>query len=211
VNSSFLSTILSTTDDITQRIFFVFRARGDRHYGENVSELQHALQCAEFASRAGESDAIVLACLLHDYGHLLHDLGEQIAEQGIDARHEELGATLLTPYFPPSILEPIRQHVAAKRYLCLKDPMYARALSDSSQRSLQLQGGPMSPDEATEFETNPHFHACITVRIYDDKAKVLDMPTRPLESYENLIRRFASQPDTATHHGSSGITDTSIH
>ncbi len=189
---SFLNTILSSTDDITQRIFFAFRERGDRHYGENVTELQHALQTAEFAQQAGESDEIVLACLLHDYGHLLHDLGEQIAEFGIDARHEELGATLLAPHFPQTILEPIRQHVAAKRYLCLKDPDYARGLSASSQRSLNLQGGPMSADEAARFEANPHFHACLIVRIYDDKGKVRDMPTRSLESYESLIRRFAS-------------------
>jgi [1-hydroxy-2-(trimethylamino)ethyl]phosphonate dioxygenase len=172
------------------QIFGVFRSHGDRHYGENVSELQHALQAAEFAKQFGETDGVVLSCLLHDYGHMLHNLGEDIAEKGVDAKHEEIGAELLKGMFPESILEPIRQHVAAKRYLCWKIPAYADGLSDSSQLSLQLQGGPMSDDEARQFEANPHYEACIKVRRYDDMGKVPDMPTADLQSYRPLLEKF---------------------
>lgn len=173
-----------------ERIFDVFRDCGDRHYGENVSEIQHALQTAEFARQFGESDAVVLSCLLHDFGHMLHNHGEDIAEKGIDAKHEELGAELLKDYFPEQILEPIRQHVAAKRYLCRVNPSYADGLSESSRVSLALQGGPMSEEEARLFEANPHFEACIRVRRYDDMGKVPDMETRDLESYRPLIEQF---------------------
>ena len=172
------------------RIFSIFQQHGHRHYGENVSELEHALQTAEFAKQSGESDTIVLSCLLHDYGHMLHDLGEEIAQHGVDARHEVIGARLLQDLFPEVILEPIRQHVAAKRYLCWKIPTYAQELSESSRLSLQLQGGPMNDAEAQNFETNPHFAACLKVRRYDDMGKVPGMQTADLESYRGLINRF---------------------
>lgn len=172
------------------QIFSIFREYGNRHYGENVSELEHALQTAEFARQFGESDSIVLSCLLHDYGHMLHDLGEDIAQHGIDARHEIIGATLLKDLFPEIILEPIRQHVAAKRYLCWKNPAYEAGLSESSRLSLQLQGGPMTDVEAQKFETNPHFIACIKVRYYDDMGKVPNMPTADLQSYRSLIEKY---------------------
>ncbi len=174
-------------------IFKVFHERGNRHYGENVTELEHALQAAEFAKQFGESEAVVLACLLHDYGHMLHDLGEDIAHQGIDAQHEELGAKLLRGLFPSEILEPIRLHVAAKRYLCWKEPVYADGLSESSRLSLRLQGGPMSDDEAAEFEQHPNYHAIVQVRRYDDMGKVADMQTADLESYRSLIETFLLQ------------------
>ena len=115
------------------QILSVFLNYGDRHCGEDVSELQHPLQTAEFARQFGETDDVVLSCLLHDYGPMLHDPGENIAQQGVDAKHEELGAELLKGMFPGAILEPIRQHVAAKRYLCWRIPAYADGLSASSR------------------------------------------------------------------------------
>ncbi len=173
-----------------EQIFSIFREYGSRHYGENVSEREHALQTAEFARQFGEADSIVLSCLLHDYGHMLHNLGEDIALQGIDARHEIIGATLLKDLFPEIILEPIRQHVAAKRYLCWKNPAYEAGLSESSRLSLQLQGGQMTDVEAQKFETNPHFIACIKVRYYDDMGKVPNMPTADLQIYRSLIEKY---------------------
>lgn len=176
---------------IVDQIYAVYAEKGHRHYGENVSELEHALQSAEFARQFGESDAVVLACLLHDYGHLLHDLGETVANDGIDARHEELGATLLREQFPPEIVEPVRLHVAAKRYLCGKDRTYLEGLSPSSRLSLQLQGGPMSEEELRKFEAHPHYDAAVRVRRYDDMGKVPGMKTPGLEAYRELIEEFA--------------------
>lgn len=184
----------TTADLVVAQIFHVFRERGQRHYGESVSEQEHALQTAEFARQYSEPDALVLSCLLHDYGHMLHDLGENIAEQGVDARHEELGAWLLRNWFPEEILQPIRQHVASKRYLCRRNPQYHAGLSPSSQRSLQLQGGAMSDEEAIAFEALPFFDQCVRLRLYDDMGKVPQMPTATIESYEPLIRRFL-KPD----------------
>ncbi len=176
--------------DVVEKIMRVYIEKGHRHYGENVTELEHALQAAEFAVQAGEPDNLVLSCLLHDYGHLLHDMGEEIAEQGIDACHEELGAKLLSKHFPKEIVEPTRLHVAAKRYLCWKDPEYFDALSRASRQSLQIQGGPMSDAEAKEFESNPYHELAVRVRQYDDMGKVEGMETRDINSYRDLMTRY---------------------
>ena len=173
--------------EIVSEIFEVFRERGHRAYGEGVTELQHALQCATFARLDGEDDAIIAACLLHDFGHLLHDLGEDIADKGVDTRHEHVGANRLSKWFTPEVVEPIRLHASAKRYLCWKEPAYFTDLSEASRKSLALQGGPMTEAEATEFEANPHFNRAIRMRRYDDRGKVTDMVTPPMEDFRPLL------------------------
>ncbi len=172
---------------IINNIFQLFAERGHRQYGEDVTELQHALQCALFATHNHEPEAVIAACLLHDYGHLLHDLGEDIAEQGTDAKHEELGANQLAPFFPPAVTEPIRLHVTAKRYLCFRQPDYFQGLSEASQLSLQLQGGVMTEKEAQTFAQNPYCAAAVRLRRYDDAGKIKDFSTPDLESYRTLL------------------------
>lgn len=178
---------MSRASTIVTEIFAVYRQRGHRQYGEDVTEEQHGLQCATLAGDAGESPEVIAACLLHDYGHLLHDLGEDVAEQGIDARHEELGANRLAGWFPPEVVEPIRLHADAKRYLCWKENSYYHGLTEASRRSLELQGGPMTDAEALEFEVNPHFERAVRVRRYDDLGKVPGMPTPALETFRRLL------------------------
>lgn len=176
-------------DAIIDTIFDRFAERGHLEYGESVTELQHALQSAMFAERDGHPEHLVVACLLHDYGHLCHDLGEDIAEQGVDARHEEIGAEALAAWFPPSIVEPGRLHVQAKRYLCAVDPEYFGGLSTASVQSLEFQGGKMTPDEVRAFEALPHFKDAVTLRRYDDMGKVPDMETPGLEHFRPALRR----------------------
>jgi phosphonate degradation associated HDIG domain protein len=175
-------------------VLATYREHGHRHYGEDVTELQHALQCATFAREAGEPPVIVAAALLHDYGHLCHPLGEDIAEQGVDARHEDIGYHRLRGLFADEIVAAGRLHVAAKRYLCWKEPEYLAGLSEASLRSLQLQGGPMKRDEAEAFEREPHFELAVRVRRYDDMGKVPDMVTPDLESFVPLLQRFILPP-----------------
>ena len=180
-----------TATEIVAMIFARFAARGHQHYGEEVTEQQHALQCAHFAQLEGQPPTLIAACLLHDIGHLLHELGEDIARKGVDAVHEEYGATWLAGYFPPEIVEPVRLHVAAKRYLCAVDTDYQTSLSEASQTSLQLQGGPMSPAEVAAFQANPHYSDAVQLRLYDDAGKVTDLVTPPLESYRALLESLA--------------------
>lgn len=173
--------------EVVSGIFDVFRERGDLAYGERVTEKQHALQCATLARIDGEADVVVAACLLHDYGHLIHNLGEDIADRGVDAAHERIGANRLSAWFPPEVVEPIRLHAAAKRYLCWKEPAYFQGLSDASRKSLALQGGKMTEAEAREFEANPHFDRAIRLRRYDDSGKQPEMVTPDLEELRPLL------------------------
>jgi [1-hydroxy-2-(trimethylamino)ethyl]phosphonate dioxygenase len=178
-------------DNAIDQIFSTYREKGHRLYGEDVTETQHALQCATFAQRAGEPAAMVAACLIHDYGHLCHDLGEDIADHGIDSAHEELGAKFLKRWFPPEITEPVRLHVAAKRYLCAVDQAYHDELSEASRKSLGLQGGPMNAEETRRFEQHPHFRAAIQLRRYDDMGKEKEMETPDFETFREILRNVA--------------------
>ncbi len=152
----------------------LFTSRGHALYGgEAVTQLEHGLQAAALAADAGAPSADIAAALLHDVGHLLHGLGDDCADHGIDDRHEDLGVRFLAKHFPPAVTEPVRLHVAAKRYLCAAEPGYFDTLSGPSVVSLKLQGGPMTLAEAAEFERHPHFAAAVALRKRDDAAKVV--------------------------------------
>ncbi len=171
-------------------VLSAYHEHGHRAYGESVTELQHALQCATFAQQAGESPVVIAGALLHDYGHLCHSLGEDIADRGVDARHQDLGADKLKGLFVDEIVAAAGLHVAAKRYLCWKEPGYGDGLSEASQKSLHLQGGPMTDAEAQEFEGKPHFDIAVRVRRYDDMGKVAGMNTPDLDSFRALLEGF---------------------
>jgi [1-hydroxy-2-(trimethylamino)ethyl]phosphonate dioxygenase len=161
---------------------------GDSYFGEPVTVLEHSLQAAHFAREMHCSNALVAAALLHDIGHLLHREEEDIAEHGVDTRHEELADELLSRHLPPDVTMPIRLHVAAKRYLCYADAAYREALSPSSLLSLQLQGGPMTEQEAKAFLAGPFARDAITLRRWDDEAKIPDLPMPFLHSYLPLLK-----------------------
>lgn len=176
---------------IIERIFAMFDLHGQDGYGEDVTQLEHALQAAALAQRAGSGDALVVAALLHDVGQLIDDAGWAAERHGTDALHETVGADLLSRYFPPAVTEPIRLHVAAKRYLCAIEPGYAAQLSRASILSMGVQGGPMSDAEVAHFEAAPFFADGVQLRRFDDAAKMADFPVPDLASYRPLLERFA--------------------
>ena len=150
-----------------------FERRGQETYGEGISQLEHALQCAAFAERDGANAALVTATLLHDIGHLLHDLPADVADTGIDTQHEASGSAWLSRHFGPEVTEPVRMHVAAKRYLATMEPGYFERLSDASKLSLRLQGGPMTATQAATFAGEPFFADAIRLRRWDEEGKIV--------------------------------------
>lgn len=173
-----------TRTEFVDKIASLFATRGNEMYGgEAVTQLEHALQGALLAEQAGAPSEEIAAVLLHDVGHLLHNLGDDCADHGIDDRHEELGIRFLTKHLPPAVTEPVRLHVQAKRYLCSTDAGYFATLSQPSVTSLRLQGGPMTPAEVREFEANRHYKAAVALRKRDDEAKVAKLPTPPFEHF----------------------------
>jgi phosphonate degradation associated HDIG domain protein len=178
--------------NVIDEIFARFGSRGDEaYYGESVSQLEHALQAAHLAEREGSPDSLVVAALLHDIGHLVHHLPEDIAERGVNGHHEDAGASWLAPHFSPEVIRPIEMHVAAKRYLCAIDPGYAEGLSPASKLSLKLQGGPMDPDEVARFASDPHHRSAVRLRAWDDAAKVVGLDVPPLEHYRARLKAAA--------------------
>lgn len=174
------------SQSLAEQISALFATHGNSRYGgESVSQQEHALQAAMFAERDGAEPGLIIAALLHDVGHLLHELPDNAPERGIDDRHDELAARWLSRGFGPEVVEPVRMHVAAKRYLCAVDPAYE--LSPPSMLSLQLQEGPMSAEEAVEFESQPHFDAAVRLRRWDDAAKVVGMTTPSLRHFLSYV------------------------
>lgn len=165
------------------------RGGAQRYGGEAVSQLQHALQCARLAEEAGADDDLIVAALLHDFGHLTHELGEDCAQHGVDDAHEHRAERLLASYFPAAVVAPIRFHVDAKRYLCAVEPDYHAALSLASRHSLALQGGPFADAAAAAFAAGPHAEAAVALRRWDDLAKDPAVATPPLEHYRPHLER----------------------
>jgi [1-hydroxy-2-(trimethylamino)ethyl]phosphonate dioxygenase len=161
-----------TTAKIDSLIDLLNAKGGSAYFGEPVSILEHSLQAAHSAELAGAGAASISAALLHDVGHMLHGLDEEIAQRGLDGMHEEVAAKYLSRWFGDEVTVPILLHVPAKRFLCWQDRAYLQQLSPSSLESLALQGGPMNDEQAAEFLRNPFAQAAIALRRWDDEAKV---------------------------------------
>ncbi len=172
-------------------------AGGQAYFGEAVSVATHLLQAGTLAASSGAPDPVVAAALLHDVGHIL---GPGLVSA--DAHHEERGAAYLAHWFGPDVCEPVRFHVAAKRYLCALEPDYYARLSDASRYSLLLQGGVMSPDDVRAFAGAPHASAAVAVRRWDDAAKDPHAFTPPFESFRPLLLRLID-----ARNGTSGAAD----
>src|SRR5260370_12238956 len=169
---------------IVDRLIELLAAKGIRQYGqERGAHCEHALQCAFLAEREGAAGTVVAAALLHDIGHLRYEAGERRALGGIDDGHEELGAEYLLGVFGPAVAEPVRLHVAAKRYLCATDPGYFGCLSAASVRSLELQGGPFNAEEAAAFRSIPFANQAVRIRLWEDAAKLPGCETPAVEHY----------------------------
>ena len=178
-------------------ICMLFARKGGRAYdGEGVTQLEHALQTASLAQQAGATPALVTAALLHDLGHLLNDQGDTPTLHGVDDVHQYAALPFLRPLFGDDVLTPIKLHVDAKRYLCATRPDYWEALSADSKRSLKLQGGPYTSEQAAKFLRHRHAQDAVDVRQWDDLAKVPGAVTLPLAHFV-LILEASQRPVAA--------------
>ena len=181
-----------TAETIVDFIGDIFARRGAESYlGEQVTMSQHMLQAAQLAEEADASERTIVAALLHDIGHYTNEFPDDALAQGTDNLHEEAGAQVLAPFFPTEVTDPIRHHVAAKRYLCATNPAYFDRLSPASVHTLNLQGGPMDPEEAAAFAKEPNLDAILRVRVWDDQGKDPDMQTPDFQHYAPMVQRVA--------------------
>ena len=177
-------------DNIVNFIGDIFKRCGDEEYlGEPVTMAQHMLQGAFLAEKKGFSEDIIVAALLHDIGHFTSEFGKFSMLDTVDKYHEDAGAQVLEAFFPSVVTDCVRYHVAAKRYLCKKDKSYLKKLSVASIHSLNLQGGPMSDDEVSEFEKKQNLKKIIEVRYLDDAGKEPEMTTPDFWYFAPLIQK----------------------
>ena len=172
------------------------RHGAEQYSGEPVTQLEHALQSAALAENAGAGDALVTAALLHDLGHLLQpDLGDTPTLRGIDDTHQYHAIPFLRGLFGDDVLEPIRLHVDAKRWLCHAEAPYFDALSPDSKRSLALQGGVFDAADAARFMAQPGAADAVRLRRWDDLAKAEALPTPDLAHFLSRAKRVAATPE----------------
>jgi phosphonate degradation associated HDIG domain protein len=180
---------MSVVDDVLS----LFQRSGNSQYGgEAVSQLEHALQAATLAEQNQATPDLITAALLHDVGHLLHDLPDDSPDHGIDDHHETSGYRYLCKRFGSAVSEPVRLHVDAKRYLCTVDEGYINQLSEPSLVSFRLQGGEMSPEEVETFRDHPYWESAVRLRYWDDLAKVANLPTPPIEHFAIYVSQAAA-------------------
>ena len=173
-------------------IIQLYRSAGAARYGmESVSQEQHALQCAVLAEQAGSPPELVAAALLHDLGHLVRCKPDSSAAARDDL-HEYASIPFLRRTFTEAVIQPIRLHVQAKRYLCAVSSGYREALSPASQRSLGLQGGAFTPEQAQEFICQPYAGEAVALRQWDDSAKDPAARTPGWSHYEQILLRASA-------------------
>ncbi len=172
-------------NEILTTIVETFAQRGGEKYAdEGVSQLQHALQCAALARQEQADSTLVVAALLHDIGHILGRRGlPENCQEDLDDRHEQVGYAFLKRNFGAAVSDPVRLHVAAKRYLCTKERSYQQRLSPTSYKSFLDQGGMMSAEELFNFEDECYFHDAVRLRVWDDTAKDPDLIVPDIQDY----------------------------
>ena len=179
--------------NLSGEIAALFARRGaEAYFGEQVSMLEHGLQAAHFASTDGAPPSLVVAALLHDVGHLLESVPDDIADWRHDAQHETVGSAWLARHFDAEVWEPVALHVAANRYLCATDPTYHAQLSAASVHTLGLQGGLMPAAEIVVFERRRFFREAVHLRRWDDRGKIAGFATPGLDHYLELIEAVRS-------------------
>jgi len=173
-----------------EQLLDIYEARALNPYGLSlINQRAHAVQSGELARQQGLSDSLVTAALLHDIGHMVHELGDHPAAQGIDDQHEAIGAVWLSQHFGPAVTDPVRLHVAAKRYLCTVEPAYRALLSRDSIESLALQGGLMSAEEVAVFEREPYGQDAVSLRRIDELAKDPQAPDLAFAEFRETVMR----------------------
>ena len=176
---------------------------GSRNYAEEISQTEHAVQCANLAIAANSSASLVVAALLHDIGHLIDlEMKDGYEEFATDTQHEASGSRSLAELFPPSVRQPIALHVEAKRWLCANEDSYLQTLSAASLHSLGLQGGPMDEQESVRFSSMPGFADAVSLRKWDDCGKNIEL-TGDIDDFCQILMTYSGnlcepRPDAQT-------------
>jgi len=172
--------------NIIDQIISSYSNNKSLYIGEKVTITEHMIQTAMLAEKTNCSSSLICSSLLHDYGHFILENPDDLVKKKKDGKHEDIGYEFLKKYFVRNVVEPIKYHVKAKRYL-VRDKKYYQILSEASKVSLKLQGGIMNDKEAKEFESNEFFESSIKLRKFDEEAKKAGLKIKSINEYKNLL------------------------
>ena len=171
---------------VVDKIITNFTNNKSLYIGEKVTMSEHMIQTAMLAEKAKCNDDLICSCLLHDYGHFILDNPDELVKENLDGKHEDIGYEYLKNIFKKEIIEPIKYHVQAKRYLA-RDEKYFKLLSEASKISLKLQGGVLNDNESVKFEAQDYFKSTILLRKFDEAAKKTDIKMKSIHDYKKLL------------------------
>jgi len=171
---------------ILDKIISNFKNNKSLYIGEKITISEHMIQSAMIAEKAKCNDNLICSCLLHDYGHFIIEGPETLVKNNKDGEHESIGYEYLKKFFNKEIVEPIKYHVLAKRYLA-RDNKYLSHLSEASKISLKLQSGPLNNKESKEFKKKDYFKNSVLVRKFDEAAKKTNFKVKSIDSYKSLL------------------------
>ena len=172
--------------NVVDKIINKYKSNKDLYIGEKITISEHMIQTAMLAEQNNSSKSLVCTSLLHDYGHFIVDDPDLMVSKSLDGKHENIAYDFLKNYFKPEVIEPIKLHVQAKRYLC-RNKLYCNLLSEASKISLELQGGIMNDEEAKKFTSLKFHKEAIMLRKYDDDGKMPNIKIKKIDDYQNLI------------------------
>ena len=175
--------------NILDKIISNFINNKSLYIGEKITMSEHMIQSAMLAEKAKSKDILVCSCLLHDYGHFIIENPDELVKNSKDGNHESIGYEYLKNFFKKEVVEPIKHHVLAKRYLA-RDKKYYNRLSEASILSLKLQGGLLNSKEAKSFEKEAFFKEAIKIRKFDEAAKKVGIKIKDIGEYKSLLKAF---------------------
>lgn len=178
-------------EEVVSEIEYLFDQYGQMDYiGEDITQLEHAIQVAQSAEKSYQSPSLIIAGFLHDIGHLIgldlqkKDLNkpQNMIKDGINlgiSNHQGIALDWLSKRgFSEEVTIPVYNHCLSKRYLLTVQPDYINKLSKASQETFYLQGGLMMAEEVTEFENSPYFMDSVRLRTWDDQGKKKNLHTK---------------------------------
>ena len=152
--------------ELPDRLLAALRGLENSLAGYKVSRLEHSLQSATRAERAGETEEVVVAALLHD-------IGDELAPYS----HSEMAAAILRPYVSE------KTHWIIKTHGVFQMHYYAHHV-----------GG--DRDARDRYRDNPWFDDAVRFcEEYDQNCFDPEYDSLPLEHFEPALRRvFSAEP-----------------
>ncbi len=149
-----------------ERVLRALRAQGeDGLSGYKISRLEHGLQCATRAWRAGADEDWVI-------GALLHDIGDGLAPQN----HDAMAAAILKPYLREEV------HWCVGHHGVFQMAYYAHHY-----------GG--NPNEREKFRDHPYFQSCSEFcENWDQASFDPDYDSLPLDFFVPLVGQVFARP-----------------